>query len=104
MALKGGYRILDFGKYGAFTSGTEKDNCTGIYDAIESTNKMTVVSGLAISTTEYDDFPVLFIVSGTSFIGYVPTTGSGSITITVASDDGVTVTLVAPTEENAKKK
>lgn len=93
MAIKGGYKVLDFEAAGAFTSGTEKD-VIGMYDAIEGTNKRTVVHGLTIGATEYDDFDALFVVSSTSFCTSVKVYG-GTITIVVASDDGVTATYTA---------
>ena len=99
MSKLGGYKIINF-KGTSFTSGTEA-TVDGVYDAIESTNKRTVVSGLVLGGVEYDDFSVLFTVSGTDYVAYVPIVdGTYSITIVVADDDGVTVTLNEPEEDS----
>lgn len=58
----------------------------GIYEAIESTNKVTVLHHLVIGETELDDSPVLFTVDGQSFTGIV----GGKYTITVTAADAVT--------------
>lgn len=92
MSRKGGYKIIDFGGV-AFTSGTEK-TISGIYDAIESTNKRTVISGLVVGSTEYNDMEVNFVVSSGDFVGIVTLPDSGSISFAIADDDGVTVTVV----------
>ena len=89
---RGGYQLIDF-KGTALTSGTEA-TIPGVYSAIESTNKQTVVTGMVVGGTEYDDFPVLFTVDSTDFVGIVHTAADSYITIEVASDDGVTVTVV----------
>lgn len=88
----GGYKIIDLSGAGAFTSATEK-TVAGIYDRVEETKKRIVISGLTVGNTEYKDFEILLIVSGTSFVGYLPLPSSGSISITIADDDGVTVTV-----------
>lgn len=92
MSKKGGYKIVDL-KGTSLTSGTEA-TIVGMYDAIESTNKRTIISGLVVGSTEYDDFPVLFTVSGTSFVATQKITGA-TIDIVVADDDGVTVTVTS---------
>lgn len=91
MSKNGGYRIIDF-KDIPITSGTEV-TIPGIYEAIESTNKRTVVSGLVLGGTEYDDMNVVFSVSSTSFIGCVFLDAATTISFVIADDDGVTVTL-----------
>ena len=91
MSRKGGYKIIDFGGV-VFTSGSEK-TVPGVYDAIESTNKRTVVSGLVVGSTEYNDMEVNFVVSSGDFVGVVALPDSGSISFAIASDDGVTVTV-----------
>lgn len=92
MSRKGGYKIINFGGV-VFTSGTEK-TVPGIYDAIESTNKRTVVSGLVVGSTEYNDMEVNFVVDTGDFVGIVALPDSGSISFVIADDDGVTVTVV----------
>ena len=90
MSRNGGYKIIDF-KGVPFTSGTEK-TINGIYDAIESTNKVTLVSGLVIGSTEYDDMFVPFNVNGTDFEGLITFADGSTVEIDVADNDGVTVT------------
>lgn len=92
MSMKGGYKIIDL-KRTDFESGVEA-TVPGVYEAIESTNKRTIVSGLVLDDVEYDDFPALFTVIESGFNAYIPIVdGTHSITIDVADDDGVTVTM-----------
>lgn len=86
---KGGYKIIDFSA-GSF-DGTQKPVVIpGVYEAIESTNKRTVVSGLAIAGVEYDDFDALFVVINSNFAARVQANDK-IITITVTSSDAVIV-------------
>lgn len=82
---KGGYQIIDL-KNTQLTLNMGKV-FDGIYDLIEGTNKVKLVSGLNVGGTEYDDCYVDFAVSGTSFVGEVY-----GLVITVADTDTVTVT------------
>lgn len=92
MSRKGGYKIIDFGGI-SLISGTKK-TIPGVYDAIESTNKRTVISGLVVGSTEYNDMEVNFVFISGAFVGYVAFPNSGSISFSVANDDGVTVSVV----------
>ena len=92
MSRKGGYKIIDFGGI-SLTSGTKK-TIPGVYYAIKSTNKRTVISGLVVGSTEYNDIEVNFVVSSGALVGVVALPNSGSISFAVANDDGVTVTVV----------
>ena len=89
--MTGGYQLVNFKKKN-LTSGTKDTTLTGCYGAIEGTNKRTVVTGLVVGGTEYDDFEVLFTVSGSAFVAELPLPSSGSISITVETT-GVTVTV-----------
>lgn len=86
---KGGYKIIDFK---GIEIGTSSKKIPGIYEAIESTNKRTVVSGLVKSSVEYDDFDALFAVSGSNFTCKAAA-GAQFITIVVKPDDTVTVAV-----------
>lgn len=88
---KGGYKIIDFSK-GTF-DGTQKSVIIpGIHEAIESTNKRTVVSGLTVAGVEYDDFDALFVGAGANLTAKV-TAGSKTLGISVSSADAVIATL-----------
>mgnify|MGYP006891094094 CR=1 FL=1 len=89
---KGGYKIIDLSK-GTF-DGTQKPVVIpGVHEAIESTNKRTVVSGLTVKGVEYNDFDALFVDGGASLSAKV-TAGSKTIDIAVTSADAVIVTLL----------
>lgn len=95
MSKLGGYLLLDF-KGVQFTSGVAKPTSVSglkMYDRIESTNKRIVVSGLVVGNIEYDDFEVLFAVSGTSFVARHGYTSNAVIQITVTEEDTITVTI-----------
>lgn len=103
---KGGYQLLDL-KSKTLTSGT-KTTIAGAFDALDRNNhKRVVVSGMKVSTTEYDDFDANFIPSvnistgrATGYNGAL-TIGGNNVTINVANDDGVTVTVTTPNSEKA---
>lgn len=101
MSKIGGYKIIDFSKFGAFTSGVEK-TCGGVYEAIESTNKRIVISGLEIGSVELDDIDVNFISDSSVFKCIVWYLDDMYITIEVAADDGITVTEVTVTANKKK--
>ena len=92
---QGGYKIIDLKKYN-FTSATKVNaattGLTGIYSAIESTNKRHVVSGLVVGGVEVDDFNALFAVESSSMVAIV-NYGSKAITMKVDADDSVTITI-----------
>ncbi len=92
---QGGYKIIDLKDYD-FTSATKvtaaTTGLTGIYSAIESTNKRHVVSGLVVGGVEVDDFNALFAVESTSMVAKI-NYGSKTITMKVDADDSVTITI-----------
>ena len=95
---KGGYQVLDL-KKSTLTSGTKK-TIAGSFDALDrASQKRVVISGMKVSTTEYNDIDAYFIpsvnVSTGKAIGYNAslTIGAASIAVNVANDDGVTVTV-----------
>lgn len=92
MSRKGGYKIIDFGGI-SLISGTKK-TIPGVYDAIESTNKRTVISGLVVGSKEYNDMEVNFVFNSGAFAGEVVLPNIGSMSFSVANDDGVTVTVL----------
>lgn len=91
MSKLGGYKIIDLSG-SAFATGVESTK-PGVYKAIESTNKRTVVSGLVMDSVKYDDMDVTFIVDGSNFVGHVILTAKKTLDFKVTSADGVTVTL-----------
>lgn len=88
MAKNGGYKIIDFnGSHITFSGVT----IPGIFDAIESTNKATLLSGVVLdsgeSVIEMDDFYGTFIYSEGVYTIDIP----GAITLTITDEDLVTV-------------
>lgn len=81
----GGYQIIDL-QNKQLTANTGMVY-PGVYDQIEASNKVKLVSGLNVGGTEYDDCYVNFTVSGSNFVG----TAYG-MTIKVENTDVVTVT------------
>lgn len=65
MSKKGGYKIIDFK---GLTLSTTDVVIPGIYDAIESTTKPILASGIKISTTEYNDEFVGVTISSDDFV------------------------------------
>lgn len=101
MSRKGGYKIIDFNGF-EFPSGTsitqDIHGLGNIYEAIESTNKRTIVSGLKVRTgsspythEEFDDMEVHFMPSSGNMVGTVYA-GNGSVEITVTSVNTITIT------------
>lgn len=95
---KGGYQILDL-KKSTLTSGSKK-TIAGSFDALDrSSQKRVVISGMKVSTTEYNDIDAYFTpsvnVSTGKATGYnaALTIGTASLAVNVANDDGVTVTV-----------
>lgn len=92
---QGGYKIIDLKEYN-FTSATKVNaatsRLTGIYSAIESTNKRHVVSGLVVGGVEIDDFNALFAVESSSMVAKV-NYGNKTIAMKVDADDSVTITI-----------
>lgn len=89
--IRGGYKIINL-KETNFTDGTAM-MIPGIYDSIESTRKPTLVSGLILDDTEYQDAFVSFEVQGSNFVGKI-FNGDAEIKITITDTDAVTVAQV----------
>lgn len=88
---KGGYQIIDL-KGAALTSGTEK-TIAGTYAAIANAHgKRTVISGMKVGTTLYNDFEVIF-TAGNNVFNAALTIGEAAVAIAIDSGDGVTVTV-----------
>ena len=91
MSHLGGYKIVDLSG-SAFATGVESTK-PGVYEAIKSTNKRSVVSGLVMDSVKYDDMDVTFIVEGSNYVGHVILTAKKTLDFKVTSADKVTVTL-----------
>ena len=88
---KGGYQIIDL-KGATLTSGTEK-TIAGTYAAIANAHgKRTVVSGMKVGTTLYNDFEAIF-TAGSEVFNAALTIGEAAVSIAIDSGDGVTVTV-----------
>ena len=82
----GGYQIIDVSGL-AFTSGT-KVTKEGVYDLLEGTDKVVLLHGLVLAGVKYRDAWLNDLKkSGTNYTGTV----YGN-TITIANDDGITIT------------
>ena len=91
MSKLGGYKIVDLSG-STFATGVELTK-PGVYEAIKSTNKRIIVSGLVMGSVEYDDMDVTFIVEGSNYVGHVILTAKKTLDFKVTAADGVTVTL-----------
>lgn len=91
--MKGGYQILDLKKE-AFTSGTGK-KVSGSRKILAGANgKRTIVENLMVGETAYSAFDISFPpISSTAVATAKGMSGSSNVTISVASDDTVTVTV-----------
>lgn len=88
MPKSGGYKVIDLAHKPLSNFATVYP---GIYNDIESSNKMCVVSGLFAGGVEYDDFAVLF-TGGTTLNGKV----TDSLQLVITDDDEVTVVVNKP--------
>lgn len=88
MPRSGGYKVIDLAHKPLSNFATVYP---GIYNDIESSNKMCVVSGLFAGGVEYDDFAVLF-TGGTTLNGKV----TDSLQLVITDDDEVTVVVNKP--------
>lgn len=89
----GGYQVLDF-KNISFTSGVAKaDTGLKLYDLIEGTRKRIVISGLVVGSKEFQDFEVLFALSGTTFIARHSYTANQIINISITDENVITIAL-----------
>lgn len=90
--MKGGYKILDFNGRKFFTSTSAVERFTkinGIYDRIESSDKVFLVEGYNLDGVKYKAFFTAFVVNGGSFV-----TIFDNHYITISADDKIVVTAV----------
>lgn len=90
MPKSGGYRVVDLAHKPLSNFAVAYP---GIYDYIEESNKMCIVSGLFAGGVEYDDFAVLF-TGGTTLTGKV----TDSLELVITDEDKVTVSVKEPAE------
>lgn len=90
MPRSGGYKVIDLAHKPLSNFATVYP---GIYNDIESSNKMCVVSGLFAGGVEYDDFAVLF-TGGTTLNGKV----TDSLQLVITDEDKVTVVVSKPAQ------
>ena len=86
----GGYTVLNFKGYN-FTSG-EEATLTGIHAQLAANKKFKVVHGLVVGGVEYPDMVAVFTESAGTYTAKV-TLAAATVTIAVAADDGITVTV-----------
>ena len=83
--IKGGYQIIDLeNKKFRFEVGIVYE---GIYESIENTTKATLISGLNVEGTQYNDVFVNLRVVGADFEGIV----NDGIKIVIRDNDVVTI-------------
>ena len=88
--VKGGYQIIDLkNKELQLGVGMVYD---GIYDLLESTRKVVLVSGLNIDGTEYKDMFLNFGVVGSEFHAIIIFDITNTLLITINDNDIVTIT------------
>lgn len=86
---KGGYKIIDLSS-GTFTGSQQPVSVPGVYEAVESTNKRTVVSGLTIAGVELDDFGALFTINSSgNYEASVPYGLAKAVKLTIKDNDTV---------------
>lgn len=84
----GGYKVIDLKN---IPLSNFVVNIPGIYEQIEASNKLCVVSGLYAGGIEYDDCAVLF-TGGSTFTAKVTDT----LSLSVRDNDNVTVNVLSP--------
>lgn len=84
----GGYKVIDLKNIPLSNFAV---NIPGIYEQIEASNKLCVVSGLYAGGIEYDDCAVLF-TGGSIFTAKVTDT----LSLSVRDNDNVTVNVLSP--------
>ena len=92
MARHGGYKIIDFG--GVALNNSTAVKIPGIYEAIESTDKMTIASGIGVSSdnsTVMKDTPMTFLHSETDVIMGTGMVNAQFSQVKINSDDNVIV-------------
>lgn len=87
--MLGGYKLINLKGVDVGAAGK---TIAGIYEAIESTNKATLITGLVIGGTEFNDLFVPFKSEASTFVGKVQL-GNSVLTITVSSNDLVVGTV-----------
>ena len=90
--MRGGYKILDFNGYKFFISTSTFERFTkinGIYDRIESSDKVFLVEGFNLGAVKYKAFFTAFVANGGSFV-----TIFDNNYITISADDKIVVTAV----------
>lgn len=91
--MKGGYQIFDL-KDKTFTSGSGTVVGGSRSLVLGANGKRTLVENLKVGTTEFSAFDASFPkVSGTAVASAKALVGTNTITLAVASDDTVTVTV-----------
>lgn len=92
--MVGGYKIIDL-KGISITAGGEAVTIAGVYDAIESTNKATLIENLVIGSVEQNARFLTFKVDSGSYVSEETFTVSGTeYTLNISSDDEVSVVAV----------
>lgn len=86
----GGYKVIDLKNIPLSNFAV---NIPGIYEQIEASNKLCVVSGLYAGGVEYDDVAVLF-TGGSTFTAKITDT----LTLSVKDNDNVTVIVTTVVE------
>lgn len=88
---KGGYQILNLSGYDFRINETQ--HIPNVYDVIEGTHKVILISGASLNGIEIKDAFVNFIVSAGNFVADI-----GNIRVTVGSsadgNDPVTITTI----------
>lgn len=89
--MNGGYHILSLKNINIIPSG-DSVIVPGIYESLEGNyRKPILLSGIVLSGVERSDRYVEFVMSGTSYLGYIAISDAGNLTITIADDDSVTI-------------
>lgn len=88
--LKGGYQVINLYDIDHPIGVSVKH--PGVYDKIESTRKVILLSGIKIAGKEYHDMFVFPIVSGNLFVMYLNKIGGDNcFVINVDDDDNITI-------------
>ena len=97
--MRGGYRIIDLAGT-PLTSGTQ-DTIKGVYDAVKNPyKKATMVSGMVVGDVAYPEFYAPFVENSETYVTSV-VIGGATISIEVAEQDKITVTVTEDSSENS---